>query len=82
MERGLQRVHHQGHLAEWSQRVEAYRKSGQREVFQVAWAGQFKGFSPEERRKQRHTAPTLNRTVEGRVTPLLPAHAPESCATA
>lgn len=30
MERGLQRVNHQGHLAEWSRRVEACRKSGQR----------------------------------------------------
>ena len=30
MERGLQRVNHQGHLAKWSRRVEACRKSGQR----------------------------------------------------
>ena len=30
MERGLQRVNHQGHLAEWHRRVEACRKSGQR----------------------------------------------------
>ena len=30
MERGLQRVNHQGHLAEWSRRVEACRSSGQR----------------------------------------------------
>ena len=31
MEQGLQRINHQGHLAEWSRRVKAYRKSGQRE---------------------------------------------------
>ena len=30
MERSLQGVNHQGHLAEWSRRVEACRKSGQR----------------------------------------------------
>ena len=30
MERGLQGVNHQGHLAEWSRRVEACQKSGQR----------------------------------------------------
>ena len=30
MECRLQRVNHQGHLAEWSRRVEACRKSGQR----------------------------------------------------
>ena len=30
MERGQQRVNHHGHLAEWSRRVEACRKSGQR----------------------------------------------------
>ena len=30
MERGLQRANHQGHLAEWSRRVEACRRSGQR----------------------------------------------------
>ena len=30
MERVLQKVNHQGHLAEWSRRVEACRKSGQR----------------------------------------------------
>ena len=31
MEQGLQRINHQGHLAEWSRRVEACRKSGQQE---------------------------------------------------
>ena len=30
MERGLQRVNHHSHLAEWGRRVEACRKSGQR----------------------------------------------------
>ena len=30
MEQGLQKVNHQGHLVEWSRRVEACRKSGQR----------------------------------------------------
>ena len=30
MERGLQRVNHYSHLAEWSWRVETCRKSGQR----------------------------------------------------
>ena len=30
MEQGLQKVNHQGYLAEWSRRVEACRKSGRR----------------------------------------------------
>ena len=30
MERGLQRVNHHSHLAEWGRRVETCRKSGQR----------------------------------------------------
>ncbi len=30
MERGLQRVNHHSHLAEWGRRVEACRKSGRR----------------------------------------------------
>lgn len=30
MEQGLQKINHQGHLAEWSRRVEACRKSGLR----------------------------------------------------
>ena len=30
MERGLQKINHHSHLAEWSRRVEACRRSGQR----------------------------------------------------
>ena len=77
MERSPHRVNHQGHLAEWSRREVCFAEVPVRPVAAEIAAGLQCG----KPLAWLETAPTLDRIVEGRAVPPLPANAPESCPT-